>query len=560
MQDFISFLTKTETVVGIAVLILAGALFAYLFWFRPAHQATLVAVNRMKAAFLQDSWDWPSVQERANAVLKSFPLLSPAWLETRDRVIEVDVKGNRRAVMFSSPRDLWNPTALLSQRFNLSLADAVPNILVGVGLLFTFLFLTVALMEATQALGPGVSQEATQDAIGKLLSAAGGKFVTSLAGLLASLVWTYVSKRSSKNLTVACHDLLAVFAQRIAVNGAEILTIQQSEGAKDALALSEELLSEAREQTGTFKRFETDLAVTLAGAINKAFTPQMEAMTAKLVASIDGLSEKLGSMNQEALQKMLEDFAAMLQEATKTEMAQLQQTLAELAQKLSLVGSDLGEGGQKIKDDLENAGAVLVARVQEIAQNLATGAQNLDTAAGAVKVAMNDLEVTMLEASNIGKRGALFVNEALEKTGQTLQDLGVITNGLVTASSDFNAVAGKISEVVDNVEELSREQRGVVAAVREVAPTAQAAVERVANVLEHAGQHTKDSMEATAASLTRTVSSITEGLSSYTDLVAELHRKMDANLANAVGNFHTHVNELTEAVEELSEIMQQKKD
>jgi methyl-accepting chemotaxis protein len=230
-----------------------------------------------------------------------------------------------------------------------------------------------------------------------------------------------------------------------------------------------------------------------------------------------------------------------------------------LAEKLESVGGDLGKGGEKFKEDLGSAGAELVARVQEIAQNLATGAKNLDTAAGSVKLAMNDLEVTMLEASNIGKRGALFVNEALEKTGQTFQDLGVITNGLVTASSDFNAVAGKISEVVDNVEELSREQRGVVAAVREVAPTAQAAVERVATVLEHAGQHTKDSMEATAASLTRTVSSITEGLSSYTDLVAELHRKMDANLAKAVGNFHTHVNELTEAVEELSEIMQQKK-
>lgn len=559
MQDLISFLTKTETVVGIAVLILVSAYIAFAYWFRPAHRSTLNAVQRMKVVLLEDPSDWKSLDQRANEVLKSFPLLAPAWLETRDRVIEVDIKGTQKVVMFSSPRDLWNPTALLSQRFNLSLADAVPNILVGVGLLFTFFFLTVALMEATHALGPGVSQEETQDAIGKLLSAAGGKFVTSLAGLFASLVWTLSSKRSSKDLTVACHELLGALSQKIAVNGAEILTIQQSEGVADSLALSEELLTEAREQTGTFKRFETDLAVTLAGAINKAFTPQMEAMTAKLVSAIDGLSEKLGSMNQEALQKMLEDFAAMLQEATKSEMAQLQRTLADLAEKLESVGGDLGKGGEKFKEDLGSAGAELVARVQEIAQNLATGAQNLDTAAGSVKVAMNDLELTMLEASNIGKRGALFVNEALDKTGQTLQDLGVITNGLVTASGDFNAVAGKISEVVDNVEELSREQRGVVVAVREVAPTAQAAVERVASVLEHAGQHTKDSMEATAASLTRTVSSITEGLSSYTDQVAALHQKMDGSLAKAVGNFHTHVNELTEAVEELSEIMQQKK-
>ena len=288
MQDLIAFLTKTETVVGIAVLILASAFIAFAYWFRPAHRSTLNGVQRMKAVLLEDPSDWKSVDERANEVLKSSPLLAPAWLETRDRVIEVDIKGTQKAVMFSSPRDLWNPTALLSQRFNLSLADAVPNILVGVGLLFTFFFLTVALMEATHALGPGVSQEETQDAIGKLLSAAGGKFVTSLAGLFASLVWTLFSKRSSKELTIACHELLGALSQKIAVNGAEILTIQQGEGVADSLALSEELLTEAREQTGTFKRFETDLAVTLAGAINKAFTPQMEAMTAKLVSAIDG--------------------------------------------------------------------------------------------------------------------------------------------------------------------------------------------------------------------------------------------------------------------------------
>jgi ABC-type transporter Mla subunit MlaD len=120
-------------------------------------------------------------------------------------------------------------------------------------------------------------------------------------------------------------------------------------------------------------------------------------------------------------------------------------------------------------------------------------------------------------------------------------------------------VSGSISEVVNNVEELSREQRAVVSAVREVAPNAQAAVERVAAVLEVAGKQSKESIEATAATLTRTVASITEGVTSYTDQVADLHRKMDGHLAKAVGSFDKGVNELAESVEELAEIMQKSK-
>lgn len=559
MQAVIHVLTDTRSVQIIAILLLFSAFFLYVFWFRPAVKSTLIAMNQITFAVMQDTKEWSFSKERAKVVVKANAWLAPSWLETQDRVFEIEVKGQKRTLMFGSPRDLWNSNALLKQRFNLVLADAVPNVLVGVGLFFTFLFLTVALTEATQALGPQSDTEETKKAISNLLTAAGGKFLTSLAGLFASLAWSVASKKKIKILSFACQKFLDELSKIVPVNGAEVLMLKQGETASDSLALTEELLTEVREQTGTFKRFETDLAVTLAGAINKSFTPQMELMTSKLVKAIDGLSEKLGTMNQEALQTMLEDFSVMLQKTTKTEMAQLQTTLADLTEKLKSVGGVIGQGGDKFKDDLNAAGAELVERVHEISENLANGAANLDTAAGAVKVAMNDLEVTMVEASTLGKRGALFVHDALEKTGKTIQGFDQIASGLSTASSAFQGVAGKISEVVDNIEELSREQRGVVEAVRIVAPTAQAAVERVASVLETTGQHTKDSMEATAATLTKTVASITAGVSSYSDQIAELHRKMDHNLAKAVGSFQTNVSELSEAVEELSEIMQSKK-
>jgi len=557
MNPFISFLTSSTDVLIFAACILIAAFLAFFFWFLPAQKSVTLGVRRINAALVQEPRAWGEVRARVRSVLKFHPYLASSWLETEERVFSVSQGGNARSVTFGSPKDLWSSSALLNRRFNLGLADAIPNILVGVGLFFTFVFLSWALVDTTAALTEtGASVQDTQQAIRELLKVAGGKFLTSLAGLLASILWTYKSKRALNELNKACDELLDSFSKLVPGNGAEQLMIQQVEVASDNMLVNQEILTEAREQTGTFKRFETDLAVTLAGAITSSFSPQMEAMTNKLVAAIDGLSEKLGTMNQEALQKMLEDFAAMLKQATDSEMAQLQQTLADLASKLEGAGVKLGEGAGEAADSLTKAGAELVARVHEISENLATGAINMETAAGSIKLAMNDLEVTIKDAETIGKRGAAFVGEALDKTGRTIQSLDSISGGLVEAANSLQAVGGKIGEVVDNVEELSREQRAVVAAVREVAPSAQAAVERVANVLEVAGRQSKESIEATAATLTRTVASITEGVTTYTDQVADLHRKMDAQMAKAVGSFDKGVNELAESVEELSEAMQ----
>jgi methyl-accepting chemotaxis protein len=573
-MDFIlNFLSNSPEVTVIAVLILASSWIAYVVWFRSSVREITTGLYKLTVDVGQEVDGWQGCNERVVQSIKKYPRLAGSWLEMQERVTAVTVGGKTTHVMFGLPRDVWNPQTLLGRTFNLSLADAVPNILVGVGLLFTFLFLSVALTKTTAVLGGAADAQQTQSAIEALLKVAGAKFLTSLAGLLSSIVWTFYAKREMARLALASEHFLEALGRAVPANGGELIMQQQLNfagkshaNAEDVLGLTEELLNESREQTGTFKRFETDLAVSLAGAINKAFTPQMEAMTTKLVSAIEGLSEKLGTMNQDALQKMLEDFANMLKQETATEMADLRATLQELATKLSGAGTAFGDGATGAAEAINEAGVMLVERVQQIAQNLSDGATNLEGAAGSIKLAMNDLEVTVMEASNIGKRGSVFVNEALETAANTVERLGAVSGGLAEASKAMESVGGRIADVVDTVEELSREQRAVVLAVKDVAPTALAAVERVTGVLDQAAnqtlgvmQQTKQSMESTAATLGRTVASITEGVTVYTDQVAELHRKMDGQFAKAVGSFDKGVSELTESVEELAEVMQRKK-
>lgn len=498
--------------------------FCYVFWFKPAKIQLLGNLEKISDVMRQHPGDWESIKSEIRQVVKPDAKIWDVWVETEHRVIQLPVAEKREYFMFGVPKDLWNSHALLSRSFNFGLAEAVPNILVGVGLFFTFLFLSLALAHTTAALTDASSSKETEEAISQLLRVAGGKFWTSLAGLMASIAWTYFFRQSLNEVSVACDKFLADFSEVVSPSGGERITFQQLESADGALqhardnnALTEELLNEAREQTGTFKRFETDLAISLAGAITQAFTPQMQSMTERLVSSIDGLSEKLGTMNQEALKTMMDDFAAMLKQATATEMEQLQRTLEDLARNLKGAGESFGAGANSAADAIHAAGSHLVERVQETTSNLIEGAGSLERATSTVSFSLQELSSTVDKASSVGRQGIEIVHQALAQAGQTSQALAETSDALAETTVKFTGVGQAISSMVENVQETSREQRELVLSVREAAPSALMAVERVTDLLTQAAAHTlatmeqaKCNIESASTVLGKTVTSISE--------------------------------------------------
>lgn len=582
----IDFLIHEPVAVGIAAaVILICATLAYWAWFRPAAVELQATLQSLTEALGQESGGWLSATERARPVVAGHAAVSLAWKETEERVIPLRQGERTVFVMFGAPRDVWVANRLLSRSINMPLAEAIPNLLVGVGLLLTFFFLTLALTQATQALLPGAGQEQQDltDATRGLLTAAGAKFLTSLAGLLASITWTIGARRRMARLVVAAEEVVERIQRMVRPSGAEMLMFAQLNAARELqaaelkhaevvndisakaqqqLELTEELLVEARDQAGTFKRFETDLAVSLAGAITNAFSPQMESMTNRLIGAIDGLREKLGTMNQDALQRMMEEFAGMLKKATDSEMGQLRNALETLATQLSGAGSNIGESAGRAAEKLDQAGTDLLARVEQVSANLATGATNLEGATQGVKEAMNDLDVTICQAARLGQDGAERMRQALQTSETIFGRLKAVSDELTSSAAALERVSATLAEAVDSVEEMTTEQRTVVEAVKNATPQALASVQRTLDMLQQTVQltatmmsDTKDSMSKTSSTLGATVAEITAGISEYSKMVADLHRRMDEQLAKAVGSLDKNIVELQEGVEELSEVL-----
>ena len=76
------------------------------------------------------------------------------------------------------------------------------------------------------------------------------------------------------------------------------------------------------EQTGVLKRFETDLAMSIGKAVSSGFSPQMEQMTSRLEKAIADLSDRMSSMNEDALRTMMQDFSQAISANTADEMKQ----------------------------------------------------------------------------------------------------------------------------------------------------------------------------------------------------------------------------------------------
>ena len=92
---------------------------------------------------------------------------------------------------------------------------ALPGLLVGAGLLFTFLGLAAALASAGEVVAEGVDQARRNAALRDLLGAASVKFITSLAGLCFSIFYALYRKRELALTERAFSTFLGALEERL---------------------------------------------------------------------------------------------------------------------------------------------------------------------------------------------------------------------------------------------------------------------------------------------------------------------------------------------------------
>ena len=250
----------------------------------------------------------------------SAPLIA-AWREFQEAIVdetESPIRNTNRPNAFFS-RAAPRQTTLIFWS----------NVLVGIGLLLTFLGLIVALHKTSQGMA-GNDPTAMQTSLVSLLTVAGAKFFTSVAGVGSSVALRFVEYNLHKATSRSTEQLCALLERGMLYVPPQRLAVQQ--------------LAVLEEQRDQLKTFNTDFALQIGERFQQAIAP--------VTASLTTLNDNMSTMSQ----GLGQGAAKAVEEASGGELRALGQTLATLGERLDGLSATVGASGDDAARQIRAAG------------------------------------------------------------------------------------------------------------------------------------------------------------------------------------------------------------
>jgi methyl-accepting chemotaxis protein len=462
-----------------------------------------------------------------------------------------------------------------------SLWQAIPNYMIGIGLVFTFLGLVAALREATGTIGTaGGDVAAMQEPLRKLLVTAGNKFLISIAALSSSIILSFVVNRGLRRLD---HAFRAVCDR-----------IEELSVFRPIEAVAEEQLRLQRAQAAETKTFMSDIGMqmvdTLASRLDAKMAESLRRAIEPLQHSVDRLASGLGQQNTDALAKMVEAFRRQFEQGAGSEMQGVAATLRDLRQVLDDTGKNLNaqigslgthlhqmagsfnegalgimqqfeRGTQKASDHLaegakrtiEGMGEQMTASSAEFSARLEQAANALGAALGPLEGRLGALETVIDKVGHSVDSQVTAFGRVNAETRQTGEALSILVASLGQASRPIEDAARQMRETTTALDGMQRSLGQASEQNRELAER----LGRVSGELERSWTAYADRFEQVDSQLERVFKEFLEGTRAYQALVKDFNADLDRSLGSALKNLGGGIKELGETLDEHADTLRE---
>lgn len=518
----------------------------------------------------------------------------------------------------------------------------IPNLLVGLGILGTFIGLTLGIAEFDSN-----SIETIKESIEKLLSGIGTAFLTSVWGMSCSILFSLFEKYQFKQIDKYCSDFAFFLDSKFKYTAEEEkqnLAKEQKELFKEFFVYEHEenevfpkelfkhLWHNQEEQTKALKSFSTDLAdgiqisaetiesigTILGSNFTKVFGEQVIPALNKLTEAVEELkatkSESAEKILQEAIQELkdsmkdlVKNFKDSLTGEATSELNNIAKTLGETVKSLN----DLPKSIEKMQahfDNLANNFGEIIRALKEDFSNSTTKAnetasENAEMIQGIFKSIAEDFkkvvelqEKNLINSSNEVQTKTLETIEKLEKTiqrliegesdvtlqveeliekskksfleGQNLiKELNSNIGGLSGSLREFQSLSTNLTTTSENFDSTSESLKGATNILNkqseEFLKSNNQTINEIQKSLEQArnlGKNYVNQFSTIEEKLGGVFSQLNTGLSEYQsvtkDNLNEYLSEFSTQLKTASNLLATSVEELSEATEEITNILE----
>lgn len=410
----------------------------------------------------------------------------------------LNTSGKERLYALLPPEEVFTEDVLYEGQVNVPAYHSTPGVLTGLGIFFTFVGLAGGVGLATSGLMGNQSEVVSStditgllQSIGNLLDGAGQAFITSIAGLAASILFSCFMHEREQRIFKAIENLQAAFS--------EVAPTLDFQTTLLFLAKRNEMLEQTVSGIKSGADHWVDLLVE---KFTQGFSQVTREQTESLKSSLDALNQSLSQSLSDLKAKEEHRDNARTQEVLKnisgvlnTAMGRMKESLDETAVNLDKTVSSLDKtiGGMSENMDLAFANA------------RQTLAQMVDSARDAGKG---------LEQSTVDMKGAVnTLSEGLRNGGERITEL------VESCCMRVEDSAGKVSEsFVRTAEDFGEKVQGsgekFAASVSEVA-------EKIVQTAEGLGEKVKDSGDQLSASVSAISEKIVQTADSFGDKVKD---------------------------------------
>ncbi len=466
--------------------------------------------------------------DMANATENPLDVLSESKLSSNAneyrKTISVDINGTTKSNIPAS--EYFSEFAVCkSCGINTRIIDAGAGTLVGLGLLGTFLGLTLGIQGFDSS-----NSDNIQSSIQSLLDGMGTAFLTSLLGMFLSLVYTIFEKVWRNGLAKRLYDLnqklddsyyiddveLSAYNQKVissevtkkfseelnSVSNAlfdrisPLMHYQNSEGHDVPVANAiREILTNNEEQTRALKSFSSDLALELNDRLDETLSRQMQQRLIPLMESVDNTTktvvehidqmalsvsspatdmiERVVEELKESLMGIMEEFKSTLSKNATNELENLALSLgtatkaiAEFPQNMANISDVLQltitEVRNSIAEISNSSAAANSSAMKQMQEQIVFATNSISNAITEVKDVMNNITQSSEQTSNdLIEKVAKSTSDMSSFMHQTMEQLAGVMQTSVQSMSDD--IAGKQTDLLALQEGTTSEVRKVVA-------------------------------------------------------------------------------------------------
>lgn len=303
------------------------------------------------------------------------PLLRPAWLAFAETVV-VPREGPSPPRATIRPEQLFQIGLLDRAGANLRYHAALPGLLVGAGLLVTFLGLSVALANAA-GIVTAKATDVRNASLQGLLDAASLKFWTSLVGLACSIVYAFWRSQRLKSVERDVDQFCAFLEERFPLTTAALLQTEANRHLEKQTKLTETLAND----------LVSSLVPALVEVLRDGLGDHLRALKEAIEKLAARETEPLGDALQN-LQELLEKFVAQLQQGSTDQLAAVARELSEAVQGLA-----------SLRGSLEGAASRLGAAAETLAGRMEEAAERFEAASARAGAAIAEASTGLSEAA-----------------------------------------------------------------------------------------------------------------------------------------------------------------